>query len=306
MNILIKPPELSEIQKAIESLKTVDLSSTDIDDLKKILFPIFQGYMVSAPHFDPGLVLYRGVKYDTIPDNLNKLKYPPKEKTGINRVNRSGNPVFYCSGARAVPFFELDVKPGDTIVISKWKTTEKLMLNKVGYTNAGFSNLNSNRSNPNYGDVNNVIDVPTSKSLIDDFLAMEFTRIVPCGMEHLYKISVAIAEKLFLDDLFDGLLYPTIAMRGNADNLAIKSQYVDSKKLVFQNAEFIRIESKQDFNYQVNVLDFANSIKNDGTIEWKGRRGNWVLREKNDELSFEVENGMWIAKDKNGNIVEPE
>lgn len=306
MNNPIKPPEVPEIQKVIELVKSIDLRTKDIDSLKEILFPIFKGYIKSTPHFEPGLILYRGIKCNKIPNNLNNLKHPPKEKTKDSRVNRSGNPVFYCSTARGVPFFELDCIPGNTIAISKWKTVDKLLVNNVGYTDTCFSKLNSNRNNPKYGEIKKETEVPTSNSLIDDFLTNEFTKVVPVDQEYLYKISIAIAEKLFSDDLFDGLLYPTIPMRGNADNLAIKPRYLDENKLKIESVEFIRIDSKKDFTFQVTVLDFANSFKGDGSIEWKGRLPQWVLKEKDEELAFTAENGVWVARDKNGNIVEPE
>lgn len=297
-------PEISEIQKAIQLLKKSDLLSIDIDEIKDILIPIFRGYVQTVPIIGPGEILYRGIKYDNLPQDLSRLREPPKEKTSINRANRAGNPVFYCSIARPVPFFELDIKPGDHLAISKWITVDKLITNKVGYTTTSFSNLQSNRQNPAYGEMKNY-ESEYAKSIVDNFLADEFTKIVPHEMNHLYKITVAIAEKLFSDEMFDGLLYPTMAMKANADNLAIKPSSVD-KKLIFKNAEFIQIKSKQNSTYEINRLDFANSVDANGRIQWKGRHAMWFLKENNQSLTFKVENGVWIARDKQGNIVEPE
>ena len=43
-----------------------------------------------------------------------------------------------------------------------------------------------------------------------------------------------------------------------------------------------------------------------GLIEWKGRTPQWTLQNRGDDLTFSVENGTWIARDAEGNPVEPE
>jgi hypothetical protein len=105
--------------------------------------------------------------------------------------------------------------------------------------------------------------------------------------------------------MFDGLLYPALAMRGNADNLAIKPPAVD-KKLAFKKADFFQIEDYSDNSYKVTWLDFANSLSCEGKIEWKGRLPQWKLGKKGEMLMLKVENGMWVARNPNGEVVEPE
>lgn len=121
----------------------------------------------------------------------------------------------------------------------------------------------------------------------------------------MYKLSVAIAEKLFSDDMFDGLLYPTVQMQANADNLAIKPRYADSH-LKFLKAEFARINAVREIALDIDVLDTAVELEADGKIVWRGRRDQWVLREQGDQLTLSVENGRWVARDNIGRIVDPE
>lgn len=307
MKVPIDPSSIEEIQNAIQTIKELDLKSVEIDSIKELLKPILKGFVVNTPKFKPGLTLYRGRCCKAKPTNVCDLTYPPKEYIRSNqRVNRAGHPVFYCSTAREVLFFELDVKSKDKIVVSKWETTEELLVNNVGYTRTCFSNLKSNRESQTWGEIKKDINIPETNNLVNGFLSQEFTKIVPAGKEDLYKISIAIAEKLFSDDLFDGLLYPTIAMKANADNLAIKTQYIDEKRIVIKSIEYIQINAKEDFKYKITVLDFANSFKEDGTIEWKGRLPHCVLREKGDELKLIAKNGKWVALDKASNIIEPE
>ena len=110
--------------------------------------------------------------------------------------------------------------------------------------------------------------------LISDFLAEVFTRRVPKGSEEMYKLSIAIADYLFKDDTLDGLLYPTVEMRANADNIALKTGYAD-KNLRFLKVEFARINAVHEFSYDITVLDFATVLAPDGKLVWNAPFGYW-------------------------------
>jgi hypothetical protein len=117
------------------------------------------------------------------------------------------------------------------------------------------------------------------------------TRIVPRTSEYKYKLSVAIAERLFfLDDKFNGLLYPAVAMRANAYNFALKLPYAH-EHLRFQRAEYARINKVRDFGFDTTLLDTATDLGVDGSICWKGRLDKWQIREPRGELTFTEENG---------------
>ena len=179
-----------------------------------------------------------------------------------------------------------------------------MLVNQVGYTRRTFDILGSGRPQVGWGP--EPADVPTGEGNkeIAGFLAELFTRPVAKCDEHSYNITVAVAEKLFLDDLFDGLLYPTVSMRANADNFALKPRYAD-KHLRFLKAEFARIDAERDFAYDITVLDTATELGDDGSIRWRGRLDQWVLRNQGDQLTFTAENGKWVARDASANIVEP-
>ena len=90
-------------------------------------------------------------------------------------------------------------------MVSKWETTDELLVNNIGYTKTGFSNWWREGKKGTS---------PETNDLVNEYLSQEFTNIVPAGKEHLYKTSIAIAELFSSGDLFDGLLYPTISMKG--------------------------------------------------------------------------------------------
>ena len=103
---------------------------------------------------------------------------------------------------------------------------------------------------------------------------------------------------------FAGILYPSLGMHANADNVALLPEFAN-KYLEFEQVEFIRVDSDQhDFQYQITVLDFANSVDDHGGIEWKGRRPRWQI-EAIGQITFVAENGRWIARDELGNILDP-
>ena len=153
--------------------------------------------------------------------------------------------------------------------------------------------------------------------MVHEFLAAEFSRVVEPGSEHEYKLSIAIAEKLLgplntenggstipAGSQFGGLIYPALAMSANADNLALLPEIVD-QHLDLEQVEYIRVEDKtSETQFQVTVLDFANSWGSDGSIEWKGRRPQWQIQ-AGEAVQVSVENGRWVARDVNGEIIEP-
>ena len=285
---------LKQIQYIIEEIRRLDLKVVDIDIIKKKLKPLFVGYTLRAPIYEPGLKLYRGRVCNEKLNNTKYITYPPaKLITKYQRVNRPGQSVFYCCAGRRVPFFECFVKTGDKLILSQWKTVSRLLVNNIGYLNDNIMGLQPK----------SLDELKEANILIRNFIDEEFTKNVNEGEEYLYKITIALAEKHFSDDIFNGLLYPSIAIKGRSDNLALKPHYVD-KNLMIERVEFIQIISVKGFEYKIKVLDLATSFGKDGSIEWKGHPGRWYLKKKGVELILAVENGRWVARDKEGNIIE--
>jgi len=136
MNRKYKKPiqnlSLKEIQDIIEEIQRLDLKVVDIDIIKEKLKPLFVGYTLRAPIYEPGLKLYRGRVCNEKLNNTKYITYPPaKLITKYQRVNRPGQSVFYCCAGRRVPFFECFVKAGDKFILSQWKTVSKLLVNNI-------------------------------------------------------------------------------------------------------------------------------------------------------------------------------
>lgn len=302
----IVPSTCEAIREAIAAVERLDLSAVSIEEIKDQLTSVFRGYVVSTPVFDPGLTLYRARILPEKPELLSDIAAPPPTLVSHSqRCNRAGESMFYSSSARNAPFFERHAKPGQNVVLSKWRTTERLLVNNVGYTTETFGRLQSTRDCPQWHRGSPPPRLSSEANvLISEFLASTFSADIPEGSEDRYKLTIAITEKLISTGMFGGLIYPTIPMNGNADNFALKPKFV-STGLTFVRAEYIAIDSIEGKKMAVRYLDIATDVSDSGRLTWKGRPGQWV-KNKGDSLIFTVENGEWVARDHSGNIVEPE
>ena len=307
---MFEPSSDDEVEEAVRKLRALDLKVVTIDEIKEMLFPVFKGFHLNSPIIPPGHRLYRGRVISARPTHLSELSYPQPEQIKFDqRVNRARQSMFYCTNSRRVPFFELGVGEGQHIVISHWLTAGELRLNNAGYSDTTFRNLASGRDTPRCGaghggDSRPLMQEAINK-LVAEFLSAEFTRQVPPGEEHLYKITIAIAEKHLNSEMFDGLIYPSIPMKANADNLALWPGSADTH-LSFVKAEYTQVESKQEFNYEARVLDTVDRVDSKGRLLWKGRGDRWVIKENYGQLMFTEDDGRWVARDEQGNVVEPE
>lgn len=295
-----------DIEHAILKIESADFKKLTIEDFEQYLIPLFKGYMVTAPRFEEGIYLYRGIVCEK-PKNKKDVIYPsPENIKRYGRANNIGESFFYAATARAVPFFELNVNKGDYIALSKWMTTDKLLVNHIGFSKECKEYLKSNRSlDEIYDFVKSTMSHSDLNSLVHNYLAYKFSKMINLGEEDYYKLTIAISRKLFKDDIFSGLLYPTIAMTGNADNMVLKKAFVDVS-LEFKSVEYIEIKEAKDREYKTQILDSATKINEKGDFIWSGKGLQWQLKEQGQELILKSEGGEWIAYDRYGNRIDPE
>jgi hypothetical protein len=312
----IKPPPLSEIRARIAALKRVNLNTVEVDFLKQRLSLLFHAYTVSSPFLSVGQQLHRGVIWRQRPDFVHQLSYPPAALlNSYGRANRPSQSMFYASVSRESPFFELEVKAGDLVALSRWRVTKKILVNSVGYaTNTSVRFGATRLASPSWLTTSKETQT-LSNRIRHEYFAEEFCRH-PISSPHEYKLSVAITERLLgkLDDLenyrdapsqeeFAGVVYPSLAMKANSDNLVLLPHFVD-RALAIERVEYILVEDVLNFSYRVRELDVATNFEEDGRIRWRGRPANWTIEPKR-SLMLMVENGRWVARDERNNIVEP-
>lgn len=300
----------AEIDNSILQLDKIDLTVITIEEIKEILKNLFIGYTQNTPLIPAGLNLFRGIAYENKPTNISFLSYPPINFAKVNRASRQNQQFFYSAISRNVPLFELGLEEDNTFVLARWQTKKELLVNNIGYTEETFKILNSNRERPKW---DNTGERLASKSKLNDYvqnyLAKTFSQKVPKDNLNIYKHTIAIAEKLYSEDeisnvKFDGILYPTIAMNANSDNIVIRKSFVDDGNLTFMEAEWIKVKKVHDLKYDVDVLDWANSTSDAGEIEWKGRLQLWDIY-PDEGFYFADENGRRVGKNKYGETIEP-
>jgi hypothetical protein len=296
-----------------------DLSSLDIDQIKARLQPAMVGYAITCPIFDPGAFLYRA---RLVTPHFNKaigisrhdLIYPPANVARLGRLNRNGQSVFYASMHKQSVFFEVpDLKDGDEIILSFWKTTAPMVVNNVGYTEFAFSQLGAKRSVPVWGppalstettvslpampeeQVNRLLEADMSGALKEAF-SRHFMRPVSTEDSYLYKLTAAIGE-MHLGTIngpereFAGILYPSVRMWANGDNLALQPGFVD-RHLEFRKAVHVKIKERRETAMDIDYLDAAHHFDNSGKLRWLGRLQNWTLNRPYQVAKFTAVAGL--------------
>jgi hypothetical protein len=195
-----------------------ELERLEIDEIKDRLEPVIKGVKVASPIFDPGAFLYRGRKISPTLSKTAGMKhadliYPPKSATRLGRLNRDGEPVFYCSLHKPSIFFELpDLSADDEIVLTFWKTTSRMIVNNIGYTQPVFERLGAKRPLPQW--LTSAPDSASGSVVLPSMSLEEISRVLPhdenselrrilseyfmCSVgemeRHKYKLTTALGE----------------------------------------------------------------------------------------------------------------
>jgi hypothetical protein len=296
--MVFDPTIFEEIEASLEAL--------DIDEIKQRLEPLTIGFQTQTPLFEPGTFLYRarrlGPMFPKEGISLPDLIYPPAAICTAGRLNRQGQSVFYAGMGKEGPFFELPgLAAGDEVILTYWKTTKRMLVNNIGYTQYAFEQLGATRPVPNWQPQEGgpesaeraipLVTLPEEAAekamAVDDArdlkqtLSKYFTRQVNADEAYRYKLTTAIGE-LHLGEIanheikFAGILYPSVRMRADGDNLALQPWFVDNH-LEFRKAVHVRIKENSGMLMQTDFVDAAHGFDGEGKLEWLGRLKNWTL-----------------------------
>lgn len=296
----------NDIISAIDRIEAFNLRTVSIKELEDELKSLLKGFKIIVPKLNSEIYLYRGRICDK-PKNLSDIIYPPSNSIRCyGRANDIGEQLFYAANSRNVAFYELSAKVGDHIAIGTWKSTTRMILNHVGFTAECKDVLNSDRKLESiYKFVTNMNNFGELNNYLHSYLASKFTTIVNTGEEWKYKISIAISNIFLTGDIINGLMYPTLAMLGNADNVVLKPAYF-LKYMEFVSVEYAEITKKEGMRYFYDINDSATKLDGENNLIWSGRNLQWTLKKKGAVHKFKREAGNNVIFDQYGKRIDPE
>lgn len=153
-----------------------------------------------------------------------------------------------------------------------------MVLNHVGFTDECKAALNSDRSlDKLYEFVTHMQGYGDTNDLLYTYLSSRFIIPVGTGEEWKYKISIAISHILLTGSRIDGIMYPTVAMQGNADNVALKPASF-SRCLAFAGVEFVEVVGKEGARFFYDVIDSSTGLDHQGCFIWTGGMTKAITR----------------------------
>ena len=255
------PTPLEGIEAGWEALQQCDLRTASIDSLKVRLKALAKGRIGGNTLIPTGTRLYRARNYDptALPSHVSLLgARPPLSVKDLQRCNREGKSIFYCCQERLTTFRELRKLPGDRMILSEWELLRDLTVLPLGFHPEVFKRLGSGRDCPN---LRKVIGFPFPEyepetNLLEHIFAECLTLDVDENEEYRYKLSIAITEMLIEPSISsqmpgrvnpgaDGILYPSVQLSGNRNNLAIKFDIAKSH-LKFIEAQEVELVSDDE------------------------------------------------------------
>jgi hypothetical protein len=288
-------PEPLDAVKHINFLKSLDLSKITDGEL--------ESEIINRLHIIPftSAIIPKNDEVFRARLNINKKPFtnvediyaPPREKVKESgRANKPGERIFYCASNFKLAAFEViqnlkhSISPSHEIAfltIGVWRTNENLHVSNIIYD----EKLLKLRSDVNhaYEEIQRMLnnghissETALSNKLILEYFAEEFTkdnikngsdyRVSNFYIKSLRK-SIDLIAPQYSSEKFDGINYPSIAMKYKGDNQAIfiesantKLEIVNAIEVIVGNIDFERGD------FTVGILHEAESINN-GIITWK-------------------------------------
>lgn len=292
-----------------------DVKNNDIDTIKRWLLDSVGRAVVPIKYITTGTILCRGVScQDGRPVRIQRISYPPSDMATLQRASRIGQPRFYCSVASLAPFYELHAKQGDLVALSFWEVMEPLWLHNLGFHPDTLRQLGAQEHSIVGREqlINAIPDESEANNKIRGDFSRIFAQDVPDEKRYLYKQSIAINE--FLDEFeitfpdgprmpvrkeIAGTAYPSLKMRGDADNVVLLTKFVHSS-LRLNSVQYVKIEEADDARaaYRFLTIGISESFSGGNIINWHETLG----AESDRRCSIAIEDGHWVARRGDGSV----
>jgi hypothetical protein len=170
------------------------LQQLTIEALKNQLRAKLGGMVRSVKHISANTKVYRGVPWDSRPNLIAQLSYPPGDRAPLGRLNRPGQSVFYGSVAPPAVFYELKAREGSRIAFSEWEVMEPLWMHNLGYHVDALTRLGAAPNTARLPLTEPIPNETQRNKRLRKKVSLAFTVDVPVGFEYRYKQSVALTE----------------------------------------------------------------------------------------------------------------
>jgi hypothetical protein len=288
-------PKTDDVIKFINEISNINLNEISYEELEARIHSNFRYIPITDCFIPAETNLFRArVNQNNVPYSLVKDIYLPPKKLidKYGRANRPGQQIFYCASNYKLASFEViqDLKNSFSpamevayLTVGIWKTKSKLHLANI--IDSPFLHQLRDDIKKHYKKIQSMLnngnlskELVDSNNLISQFFSDEFTKEEI--KSHLdYKISALYANSIiamnkiiakeYSKEKFDGINYPSVAMKYKGDNQAIfpnsaqsKLELTNSIQVLCGNLNF----EKGDFTG--GIIHEAESIEN-GNIKWK-------------------------------------
>lgn len=310
-----------EIFDSLEKLKSLDLRSATIDEVKVLVRPLLRcGF--STVTYPAGKPLFRGrvLGTDESINDTQKISYPPVDKVPeLNRASTSKYQVFYGAEYRkvndrdvgeATVTFEISNiydsnfdSPFELIGMGYWIPTSDFTVVSVGlHSDIAKNNPDAKSISELHNDIaQGIPEMEPAMIAVAEFISNEFSKKVDSGNDHEYLISAAIGDLIF-DLGFSAIMYPSVKFGGHAFNIAIHHECIDAI-WECQHAYILKmrlIKGKAFSDYHL----VSYEINSDQTFNWKEPPPQAVISnleqkiiEAEIEKYGEFESTNWVIKE---------
>ncbi|MGO2103745.1 MAG: RES domain-containing protein [Psychroflexus halocasei] len=275
-------PEIKVLEKRIAELNSLDLNKISISELKDKINNYFPIINYGEVKWDSRYHIFRvrrniNNKFDEPFKSLEKIGLRPADGTPFGRANNENQAVFYGSHEGDLALFEScqnlqefqRFEPQNfTMGIWKVKDNRKLRLVPI---------IDSELTKKNRPDIQKAIElgdklieeqltsekIIKGSKLISNFFAEQFAKS-EIKSPNDYKISSFFSDYIKrVNDLsrikFDGILYPSVAHKYRAENVALFPESLDK-------LEFVKCLSVTCYNFRFDEGKLTKGIIREGKL----------------------------------------
>lgn len=256
----------------LDTLKLMNLKAVEIDQIKQVFLNLHEQIAVTNI-LKKGTEICRTVvvnDLENLPKHVSQISYNPNPSANLGRAHLIGETVFYGSVSTetmkhynntSFEVFDLNNTSLERqyFITSKWILQQDLTIIVVGSNLLHINKETEEREQFLQGVQPSSEEMIMGAKFFDDFIASEFSKVVPRGSEFLYKISASYCSWLFSLGIH-GILYSSVGSNGHGLNVALKPSLVDDGILVPQVALFGTLynrygEYADEYSMKANIVN---------------------------------------------------